>query len=480
MNYQEQKQHSSTKPLLLAKLQKNRYAFDILMLLFMSFVLLGGIWWIITLYGTLTDAARYQCYAISFTQGVSALEELPPSQCIFMSSTESTILTQAAILQDLKSWHLPAWMINFVSSQSQTQPWHTLPYEYPFLSLLPFLAGLIGPLQWYQIIFALWMILLAIGFYFVVKRFVSRRTAIAFGLFLTTAGLVTVGGRFDLIPALCTFVAWICAQGSKWKWAFVLLALGTLFKIYPAVLILPFFVAQQKRSMERWYSWRRLEGLAIFTGICLGIEVVSLLFSVQDTLAPLSYFALRPDQIESFSACLLWMASFFHVPQTYIDSYGSLNVLSPLSPLVSALCMLGLVIGLGATFYLQWRGKLSLAQSVFLTLLIIIITGKVFSPQYLIWLAPFAAIVYQSSYKRFFYWESVCLLTMLIYPGIYFYVHNLSAVPLLPIFYPLVSVRNLLILGAVVGLLRQASSAQLEDGNEQESVAQGYHSVNPG
>lgn len=437
--------------------QKHPRRFDMVIVAAMVALLFWGVRYQIGLFGLLTDATHYQCYIIAFLQGTAATRQLPVPQCDFMHTLDSMTIPQTVILQNMQAWHLPAWLINFVASQPVRQPFHALPYEYPFLSLIPFLFGLTGPLLWYQTTFAGWMILLAIGLYFLLKRHVSRGAAFALALYLPLGNWITLGGRFDLVPACCTVIALFCAERSRWKWAFALLALATMLKFYPAVLILPFFVAQQRRSSDRWYAWRRLQGLAVFAAVCLGIEVCSLLLNVQGTLAPLSYFGTRPIQVESLSASLLWLASFLHIPITFVYSYGSLNILSPPSDIVSALALLALVVGLAYTFWLQWRGKLSLAQTTLLTLLIVMLTGKVFSPQYLIWVAPFAAIVGKSNWKWLLAWGSICLLTTAIYPFIYNNGGGIMHAPEQLLFYPAITLRNALMLGVVIAIFYRAN-----------------------
>lgn len=458
---QEQKQ-AAVRPFASwwARLQKRGYLLDIVIVTVMALVLLWGARSQIQFYGLDTDAARYQCYILAFTQGNSALSALPVRQCSLMSTTASLAIPQAVIVQDMQAWGFPGWLVSFVAAQSGTQPLHALPHEYPLLTLLPFLLGMTGPLTWYQIVFAFWMIALAIGTYFLVKHFFSRGAAFALALYFAIGGWVTVGGRFDLIPALFTFIALLCAQRGRWKWAFAMLAFGTLFKFYPLVLVLPFFIAQQRQRHERWYAWRRLDGLVVFAAVCLSVELISLLLSVQGTLAPLSYFGTRPIQVESLSASLLWLTSFFSVPLTFVYSYGSLNVNSPLSSIVSDVGLLALVAGLAYTFWLQWRDRLSLAQATLLTLLIVMLTGKVFSPQYLIWIVPFVAIVGKSNWKWLLCWVAICSLTTLIYPFLYALIHNILLVPQMPIFYPVVTARNLLMLGVVIALFHQARRSQ--------------------
>ena len=129
--------------------------------------------------------------------------------------------------------------------------------------------------------------------------------------------------------------------------------------------------------------------------------------------------------------------------------------MSAITPQVSLWSSLCLVAGLLYTFWLQWRGKLDIYTASLLTVLIIIITGKVFSPQYLIWLAPLVAFVGQANWKWLMTWGVIGLLTTWVYPNMYNSV-PLKDVPLLPAFYPVVFVRDLLIFGFIIVLFYQA------------------------
>src|SRR5258708_39229865 len=174
-------------------------------------------------------------------------------------------------------------------------------------------------------------------------------------------------------------------------------------------------------------------------------------------LGALGYFGVRPVQVESFSASLLWLASFLKYHVNYVASYGAVNIISPLSNQVDVLGLLGMGIGLLCTFWLQWRGKLGLFSTSLLTLLIIIITGKVFSPQYLIWVTPLVAYIGKLHWRWLVSWGMIGFLTTLIYPYIYKAVPNVIIVPPLPRFQPVLLVRNLLVLGVVLVLLYKAA-----------------------
>jgi hypothetical protein len=397
------------------------------------------------------DATRYQCYAISFWQGEARLDALgldanAKSQCAFLVKSSSKTL-----IQKMQERHFPAFLINIVATQPTAEAFHSLPPEYPLLTLVPFSLPLLAPLQWYQVVFAICMAIVAAIIFILLKRYRSTSAAIAFAIYLVLGSWATAEGRFDLIPAALTLGAIILAVRTKWKWAFALLALATLFKIYPVILILPFFIAQQMQSREKWFSWNRWSALAMFLGICVVVFAISFIFNVANTLYPFNYFENRPIEVESFPATLLWLGSHFGYPVQFTFQYQSLDYLSPLTNTVSLLSTLLLGVGLLYTFWLQWRGKIDLPMACLLTLLILIITGKVFSPQYLIWGAPLVAYVGKCNWKWLVSWGSVSILTTIIFPFIYYDQYYIQD------HYVVILVRDLLIVALVCALLIHAS-----------------------
>ncbi len=425
------------------------YVADICIVLLMGSVLF---WGATTQFpNQFNDATRYQCYAVAFWQGSPALASLPPQQCAFLdASASSTLATK------MKERGFPDLLVNLVESQSTTQPLHTLPPEYPLLTLIPFTPPLIVPQQWYQVVYAVMMALVAGGIYFLLLRYRSRTAAIAFAVYLMIGSWATAETRFDLLTAGLTLGAVILAAKARWKWAFALLALGTLLKFYPVVLIPPLLIAQQLQSKARWNSWKLWSGVGVFVAICAAVMALSLLLNVADTLNPFRYFLNRPIQMESFPATLMWLGSFVGYPLQYVFTFQSLNVLSRLASKISLLSTALLVAGLLYTFWLQWRGKIDIFMSSLLTLLIVVIAGKVFSPQYLIWLAPFVAYVGKCQWKWLVSWGVVAVLTTIIFPFIY------VDLPHIIKYYPVVFVRDLLVVGVVIVLLYSGSRKKVE------------------
>ena len=398
-----------------------------------------------------TDVGKYQCYALVFWQGTHAVNVLPPEQCSFLKN-----YSPASIIDGMKSRGVPVSIINLAESQNTSGSFRNLPYEYPLLSIIPFSLGLIAPTAWYHVAFAIWMLLLAAIIFFVLSKTRSTSAAIAFAFYLVIGNWGSAAARFDLVPAALILGSVILAARTKWKWAFALLALATVFKFFPVVLVIPFLIAQQKQYSEKWYSGHRWSALGVYCGICVVMTLVSLSLNIADTINPFLYFINRPIQVESAPATLLWLGKFLGYPIHIIQTYGSVNVISALSHKVSLLSTLCLAVGLLYTFWLQWRDKLDIYTASLLTVLIIIITGKVFSPQYLIWIAPLLAFVGKANWKWLMTWGIVGLLTTWVYPIMYDSA-PLKYVPLLPAFYPVVLVRNLLIFGFIIVLLYQAT-----------------------
>jgi len=447
-------QHSSAKLLKqdnqapeTSKEPLQRYLLHLFAVVGMSLLLFWGAWlrYLAVAATESSEPTRYRCYAVAFWKGISRVSP----GCAFVKMN-----TSSALIHQMQLWGFPDVLVNLVESQSSTSPLHALPHEYPLLTIIPFTLVAFVSTKWYFFAFAIMMAFVAGAMYFLLKRHKSTGTALAFAFYLVIGSWATALARFDLIPAALTTGTVILADRAKWRWAFALLALATLLKFYAIVLILPAFIAQQQQfSGSKWYAWRRWDGITMFVFVCMVVTAFSLILSVDGTLGPLSYFGYRPIQVESFPAGVLWLTSFIGYPLDFDYSFGSGNVLSSLAAQISLAFTLCFVLGLLVVYWLQWRGRLNLALACLLTLLVVIVTGKVFSPQYLIWVTPFVAYVGRNNWKWLVSWGSVGLLTTFIYPHIYTIASatpGVISVGQIPEFYPSVLGRGVIIL-AILG-----------------------------
>ena len=402
-------------------------------IIIVSILMFGGTSW--EIFWLSTDPARYQCYALTFWLGSSAVQLLPAGQCSFLH----------------------------ISTVTQP-PFHMLPLEYPPLTLALFSLPLLVPLPYYQLIFAVLMALTAVLIYWLLLRHGPRGAALAFALYMLIGVLATAEGRFDLVPAALTLLCLIAAERKHWTSAYVALAFGFLLKIYPILLLPALFIAEQQDA-QRFYIppkpltlrslpaalWHTLQGIQrwhwkntlIFSGILLAVTAFFALFNFQGAvLSQISYFANRPMQVEAIGSMLLWLGTLFGFPVHIEFTYGSVNMVSALGGAVALLFEVLFVLGYMYTLLLQWRGKLDLVQVCIALLLVFIVTGKVFSPQYLIWIMPLLA--YSGAFDSLWLvvWGTISLLTTIIYP--YLYTRTLDALqtPYVPGFIQFVAARN--------------------------------------
>lgn len=382
-----------------------------------------------------TDPARYQCYALTFWFGSGALHLLPQAQCAFLG---------------------------MVTGQA---PFHMLPIEYPPLALVPFSLALLVPLSYYQFAFALLISFVAVLTYWLLLRYGPRGAALIFAVYLFIGTIAVAQIRYDLLPAMLTLLCLIAAERKQWTAAYIALAFGVLLKLYPLLLLPALFIAEQQESgcfyippsglslsMLPQHLWKTLRGIlhwrwkncVLFLGI---LFVITGLFSLVDfqgaIVSQLQYFVQRPMQVEALGSTLLWIANRLGVSWSIVYTFGSLNILNNLAGVV----MRGesLLFGSGCLYviWLQWCRRIDLTQASIALLLLFIATGKVFSPQYLIWLIPLLAYTGVCNAFWLFFWGAISLLTTFIYIFLYSRLADPQNIMSLHGFFETVGVRNL-------------------------------------
>lgn len=427
---------------------------------------------------------------------------------------------------------------------------HALPAEYPPLAVLPFSLTLLPPADDYHRTFAFWMAALVVLGYLGFLRFANRRRAIFYVGYLLLAAAATLLSRFDIVPALVALAALWAAERRRFGLAYVLVAAGTLLKLYPIVL-LPIVAIEQWRFFTGGSSSARQDaegeaGLAATAGdgrngrhppaaadprepvpqsasapnpvstastarrpfslslpfsrssvtsvsslirspayrptlhgvtLCLALIAAgfagALALNTQGTLSTFLYAGQRPLQVESTPASLLWLGTLAGIPAFPDYSYVSLNYTGLLDGLLRPLSALALVGGCVLVYWRQARGRLSIGRAVVACLAIVLVTNKIFSPQYLIWLLP--VVAYVEGFDPL--WVAICFLTWLDFPIIYQQRHPIITVPYNPDFMPEVALRNALLLWAAVRAIIAPERAGGGGVPPQEFVAAGEPSV---
>lgn len=372
-----------------------------------------------------------------------------------------------------------------------TRPFfHNLPVEYPPLAIVPFTLTLLPPLTDYVTVFAVWMGGLVLLGYAGFLRFSTRRRGLFYVFYLVLGATATLLARFDLVPALVTLAALWAAERRRFPLAYALLAAGILLKLYPAFLV-PVVMVEQWRAASQeaaargiaspWGTvrgWREnprtalrqlWEGLrthpavqqvALGVGICAGLVVlvfaVALSFDPSGALSGFNYAGARPLQVESTPASILWLGSLFGIPAAPSYTFTSLNFVGPLDVALKPLSAVALAGGCLWVYWRQARGKLSIGRAFLACLCVVLVTNKIFSPQYLIWVLP--VVAYVEGFDLL--WVAICFLTTLDFPIIYQLRHPIWTVPYSIQFMPVLALRNGLLLWVTLRLIIRSNNGE--------------------
>ena len=188
--------------------------------------------------------------------------------------------------------------------------------------------------------------------------------------------------RFDGWPTACVLAALLLLLKRHPDWAMAALALGTLVKAWPLGLVPLFLVAGV-----------RLRGLALYAAIVAAGLLPFAVLSPGGSYNGMMTQVDRHLEYESIGAVVLFVAHA-HV-HTYFEA-GSRSVSGSLADHLASLQSL-LQIGvflLAAWLYARSaRRPQDFVRALALAVAGAAVLGKVLSPQYLLWLAPFVALV---------------------------------------------------------------------------------------
>lgn len=228
-------------------------------------------------------------------------------------------------------------------------------------------------------------------FFYLLNR--SHRAALFWTAFTAAAGPI-VYSRLDLIPGLLV-AATAAALFTHPKLASALLGFAAMSKLWPAAL-----AAGLVDKWNRSATWVRL---ATFGGTLVVVGAITALTSGWDRLvSPLTYQDVRGLQIESILATPLIVAAAFFPGHWHIDKAPSksFEIFGPgVDQLVTASSVLmacTMLFGLGWALW-HFLGDAWSPRSTalfFLTMvLLLIVSNKVFSPQYVVWFGPLLAVL---------------------------------------------------------------------------------------
>ncbi|GAA2708742.1 MULTISPECIES: glycosyltransferase 87 family protein [Streptomyces] len=278
------------------------------------------------------------------------------------------------------------------------------------------------------------------------------------GLFMEVAALLTPGGgtlqhreqMYWFVNAgmlmACTAAIAVCVARTHRRrpWDALLFALAPAFALTATINWDLFAVALTAGAMAAWSR-----GRTVAAGVLIGLAAAAKLYPAL-LLGPLFVLCLRAGRLRAFAsaaaaAAASWLvvnlpvmlthdASGFHIRPGWAKFYtfsqerpidfGSVwlflsqrtgNPLEDANTYASALMVLG-CLGIGVLALCAPR-RPRFAQLAFLVVALFILVNKVYSPQYVLWMVPLAALA-RPKWRDFLIWQAC---EVLYYLGIWFY-----------------------------------------------------------
>ena len=350
--------------------------------------------------------------------------------------------------------------------------------EYPPLALLFFAVPRIfgGDPMSYNLFYVVETYVFTIIGLVLVRRIAERlganqiRAMTAYAV-LMLIFLQFVADRYDIFPAVLTIASFYFLLQKKYHWAFIILAVATLTKLYPAmffpIFLVPLLLDRDWRGALTGFGLYAIVGAAV-TGVCWAIDPDLILNF-------LHYHSDRPLEIGCVAATLIYPLSMLGLTDTWIlpatdpGSFGSDDLMGALpdavAPLLTPL-MAGVVVACIVYYWLIRRHAgeendrtVLILGAMICAMLVFMIFGKVFSSQYLIWVVPFVALVISVSpdetFNKRLLWLFIAMfaLTQVNFAYIYGFLGGGTSINDVAMISMLV--RNLMVVGAMVLVLRE-------------------------
>jgi uncharacterized membrane protein len=278
--------------------------------------------------------------------------------------------------------------------------------EYPALTgLFMWIAALITPegnaRAFFDVnvvmLFACWVVA-------VLAAAVAQRTRPWDAAMLALApGIILAGTvNWDLLPVALVAVSLALWSRNAAFWSGIFLGLAIAAKFYPLLFLGPMFLLAW-----RTHRWR---GFGLYT---LGAAVAWLVINVPLMLANFDgwarFYLFSQERGEDFGS--IWLV--LSTAQRGIPA-DSLNTVA--TGLLLVLC-LGIAV-------LIWRAPVTprVAQVLFLVVAAFLLTNKVYSPQFVIWLIPLAALA-RPRWRDFLIWQTG---EVVYFVGIWLYLAGLE------------------------------------------------------
>jgi hypothetical protein len=328
-------------------------------------------------------------------------------------------------------------------------PAHDVTWQYPPGAALPVLApGLLPSLDYGHAFIALTALCDVLIFVMLLRAARAAGRGLS-GAWLWAVGLAALStmpwNRLDLVvTALAMAALMVAAYQRPWSdRAFgALVALGSLVKIWPVLLL----IGTRKG--------RRSRGVGVAAALTVLVVTACFVLTMPNAFSFLSGQKSRGIQIESVGAMPFHLARHLGWSGTWAAKDGSHEFVGPYVESVSLIMRALTVLAFG--WLLWWRRRSDLGRSHVLpdaaltATLLFVVTSRVISPQYMVWLIGLAAVCLlrpDTTQRPVAYLLlAACVLTTLDFPLLYRELRDDGA----PLAIANLYARNLLLVAAAV------------------------------
>ncbi|MCD0482185.1 glycosyltransferase 87 family protein [Streptacidiphilus sp. ASG 303] len=240
--------------------------------------------------------------------------------------------------------------------------------------------------QWFWLVNAGMLMVCAVVAVVAVMRTHRRRPWDALLLALAPALALNATVNWDLLAVALTAVGMAYWSARRPVAAGVLIGLATAAKLYPALLLGPLLVLCWRTG--RWRAFLQALGGAVAAWALVNVPVV-----LWNTDGWVTFYSFSKSRGEDFGS--LWLVA----EQIRGQALG-LGLLNTAIAVLLVLCCLGI-----GWLALSAPHRPRFAQLAFLVVAAFVVTNKVYSPQYVLWLIPLAALA-RPRWRDFLIWQA--------------------------------------------------------------------------
>ncbi|MEU6809551.1 glycosyltransferase 87 family protein [Streptomyces sp. NPDC046831] len=240
--------------------------------------------------------------------------------------------------------------------------------------------------QWYWVVNAGMLMVCAAVIAVCVTRTHARRPWDALLVALAPALALTATINWDLLAVALTAAAMLMWSRGRSLAFGVLLGLATAAKLYPVLLLGPLLVLCWRAGT--WREYGRALGGAV--GAWLVVNLPVMLFAFEGWS---KFYRFSQERGVDFGSFWLILAQNSRRPL-------STDTVNTVAALLILLCCGGI-----AALALSARRRPRFAQLAFLVVAAFVVTNKVYSPQYVLWLVPLAALA-RPKWRDFLVWQA--------------------------------------------------------------------------